>query len=383
MMIEVKRKTVFVTGCFDLLHSGHIAFLEEAAAYGELFVGIGSDETVKKLKGRFPVYTELERKYMLEALRCVGRCSINSGDGVLDFADDLKVLRPDILFVNEDGNMPEKQELCRKLGIEYIVSRRTPHASLPSRSTTALRTECHIPYRIDLAGGWLDQPSVSKFAPGSVLTISIEPTTEFNDRSGMASSTRRKAIELWKTDIPGGDREQLARMLFSYENPPGTEVISGSQDALGIVLPGLNRLDYAGAYWPERIESCLHEDVLSWLEAHISLVTLGPREDGFSVLSDTNINRVTAGRLAIAAERCWTAILHKDIADFGACFTESFEAQVAMFPHMADGALRTVISSYQPRARGWKLSGAGGGGYLILVSDDQEHGTIRIKIRRR
>lgn len=381
-MMDAKRKTVFVTGCFDLLHSGHIAFLEEAAGYGELVVGIGSDETVRKLKGRFPVYTEQERQYMLEALRCVGRCTINRGDGLLDFVDDLKVIRPDILFVNEDGNTPEKEELCRDRGIEYIVSRRIPHASLPSRSTTALRTECKIPYRIDLAGGWLDQPYVSKFAPGSVLTISIEPTIEFNDRSGMATSTRRKAIELWKTDLPGGDREQLARMLFSYENPPGTEVISGSQDALGIVLPGLNRLDYAGGYWPEKIKSCLQEDVLAWLERHLSLVTLGPRNDGFSVLSDTDINHASAGRLAVAAERCWKAILQKDIAEFGACFTESFDAQVAMFPHMVNGQLRAVISSYQSRARGWKLSGAGGGGYLILVSDNQENGTISIKIRR-
>ena len=83
------------------------------------------------------------------------------------------------------------------------------------RSTTALRTECRIPFRIDLAGGWLDQPFVSKHFPGPVLTISIEPTLEFNDRSGMASSTRRKAIELWKTDIPPGDPEMLAKMLFS------------------------------------------------------------------------------------------------------------------------------------------------------------------------
>jgi cytidyltransferase-like protein len=381
-MMDAKRKTVFVTGCFDLLHSGHIAFLEEAAGYGELVVGIGSDDTVRKLKGRFPVYTEQERQYMLEALRCVRRCTINSGDGVLDFADDLKVIRPDILFVNEDGNTPEKEELCRERGIEYIVSRRIPHASLPSRSTTALRTECNIPYRIDLAGGWLDQPYVSKFAPGSVLTISIEPTIELNDRSGMATSTRRKAIELWKTDLPGGDREKLARMLFSYENPPGTEVISGSQDALGIVLPGLNRLDYKGGYWPEKIEPCLEEDVLAWLEDRISLVMLGPREDGFSVLSDTNITAATAGRLAVAADRCWKAILQKDIAAFGVAFTESFEAQVAMFPHMADGPLRLVISSYESRARGWKLSGAGGGGYLILVSDHPVSGTMKIKIRR-
>ena len=276
-------RKVFVTGCFDLLHSGHVAFLAEAARHGDLIVGIGSDENVKHLKGRYPVYTQQERQYLLESLSCVRKCVVNSGWGILDFLEELEAERPDILFVNEDGNSPEKEELCRRLHIEYIVSRRIPHGTLPVRSTTALRTECNIPYRIDIAGGWLDQPFVSKCSPGPVLTISLEPTVEFNERSGMASSTRRKAVELWKTDVPGGDREQLARVLFTYDNPPGTEVISGSQDSIGIVFPGLNRLNYDGSYWPESIESCLREDVLRFIETHLWLVTLGPREGSFVV----------------------------------------------------------------------------------------------------
>ena len=380
--MENKKKRVLVTGCFDLLHSGHIAFLEEASRHGELIVGIGSDETVKNLKGRYPVFTEQERKYMLEALRCVEQCRINSGQGILDFVGDLDTIGPDIIFVNEDGNSPEKQKLCERRGIEYIVSQRIPHATLPVRSTTSLRTECTIPYRIDLAGGWLDQPFVSKYCPGPVLTVSIEPTIEFHERSGMATSTRRKAIELWKTDLPGGDREQLAKVLFSYDNPPGTEVVSGSQDSLGIVLPGLNRLNYAGGYWPETIESCLQEDILAWLESRLFLVTLGPRADTFSVLADTNINLETARNLAAAANKCWDATLQKDTVEFGRSFRSSFEAQAAMFPHMVDGSVHTVIDAYRSKALGWKLSGAGGGGYLILISDTPISGTIRVKIRR-
>jgi cytidyltransferase-like protein len=381
--VSTRPTKVFVTGCFDLLHSGHVAFLEEASRHGELTVGIGSDETVKNLKGRYPVYSEKERKYLLEALHCVKQCTINSGSGILDFVDDLDSIRPDILFVNEDGNSPEKEELCRKRGIEYIVSRRIPHGSLPARSTTALRSECNIPFRIDLAGGWLDQPYVSQHHPGAVVTISIEPTIEFNDRSGMASSTRQKAIELWKTEIPGGDREQLAKVLFSFENPPGKAIISGSQDALGIVLPGLNRLYYgSGQYWPEKISSCRQEDVLEWLEERLSLVTLGPRDGGYSVLSETHIDREAAARLAKAADDCWDAILQKDAVAFGRSFREAFEAQVAMFPHMLDGSVLEAIEAYRSRALGWKLAGAGGGGYLVLVSEEEISGTIKVKIRR-
>ena len=78
----------------------------------------------------------------------------------------------------------------------------------------------------------------------------------------MSTSSRKKAIELWQADIPEGDKEKLARTLFCFENPPGTKYVSGSQDSLGIVLPGLNRLYYNGDYWPESIESITDRDLL-------------------------------------------------------------------------------------------------------------------------
>ena len=302
------RKKVFVTGCFDLLHSGHVAFLEEAAQLGDVYMGIGSDETIYGLKGRYPIYTQYERRYMLEALKSVKRCTINDGCGIMDFAENADALSADILFVNEDGSSPEKEEYCRRHGLEYIRSRRVPHEALPVRSTTVLREECSIPFRIDLAGGWLDQPYVSKHFPGPVLTISIEPTIEFNDRSGMASSTRRKAIELWHTRIPTGDREKLAKVLFGYENPPGTDIISGSQDALGIVLPGLNRLEYDNDYWPRAIESVYDETTLRFIENSLSLVMLNPRERSYSVLENTIITMENAERLSFAAARCRRAL---------------------------------------------------------------------------
>jgi len=118
------------------------------------------------------------------------------------------------------------------------------------------------------------------------------------------------------------------------------------------------------------------------LESRLFLVTLGPREMGFSVLSDTRIDRSGAVRLAAAADSCWDAIIRKDSAAFGKGFTESFEAQAAMFPHMLDGSVRDVIETYRSRALGWKLSGAGGGGYLILVSEKPVANTIGVKIRR-
>jgi hypothetical protein len=334
------------------------------------------------LKGRAPVTTEQERKYMLEAVRHVKQCTISRGTGILDFMDELKRLKPDIFIVNEDGNTPAKTELCRRMGIRYVVLQRDPHEDLPARSTTSLRQECQIPYRLDLAGGWLDQPFVSKHGAGPVLTICLEPTLEFNERSGMASSTRRRAIELWQTALPTDDPHKLARMLFSFENPPGTVQFSGSQDSIGIVFPGLNRLDYRGAFWPVKITSVDNEDVFAWLEQHLRLVPLLPRKSGFDVFKG---KRITPGRvraLADAANACWRAILKRDLEVFGRHFRASFEAQVSLFPAMSDSKVRATIRQYAGSALGWKLSGAGGGGYLVLVTKNELPGAIRLKIRR-
>ena len=187
----MNKKKVFVSGCFDLLHSGHVAFLNEAADYGDLYVCIGSDKTVNNLKGRQPVNNENERKYMIESLKCVYQCRVNTGSGIIDFENELNDIQPDFFIVNEDGHTSTKKDLCEQKKIEYKVLKRIPFSNLPPRSTTALRTNSIIPFRIDLAGGWLDQPYVSKYHPGAVLTISIEPTIEFNNRSGMDGSQGR------------------------------------------------------------------------------------------------------------------------------------------------------------------------------------------------
>ena len=260
--------------------------------------------------------------------------------------------------------------------------RREPQNGLTARSTTALRSINRIPFRIDLAGGWLDQPFVSKHYPGAVLTISIEPTIEFNERSGMASSTRNAAIELWGTRLPVGDLEKTAKILFCFDNPPGTTEISGSQDAIGLVYSGIARANYEGGYWPVSIERLCDEESLHFVENALYLITLGPRHDDYDVLSNTLIDREHAKALADAADDCWQAIQRRDLPAFGGAFRRSFEAQIAMFPDMVNRQVFDLIDQYRDQALGWKLSGAGGGGYLILAADHPIPNAIRITARR-
>ena len=376
-------KKVFVSGCYDMLHSGHVAFFKEAASYGDLYVGIGSDATIRELKDRKTINTERERLYMVKAIRYVKDAFVNSGSGMLDFAEDVIRLKPDIFFVNSDGYTPGKKRFCEEHGIELVVSKRVPEEGLPTRSTTALRKECKIPYRIDLAGGWLDQPYVSKHYPGPVLTISIEPDYDFNSRGGMSTSSRKAAIEMWQVDIPEGDKETLAKMVFRYENPPGSPYVSGSQDAIGIVMPGLNRLNYDGGYWPENIESVKDAEVLDFIEKNLWLIPMAPRSGSFDVLENTNIDTAGAERLSRAAIECWNAINAKDVDAWGKATTESFNAQIAMFPNMMAEHVVKAINEYKDNVKGYKITGAGGGGYLVIINDEPVKNALQIRIRRK
>lgn len=383
------KKKVFVSGCYDMLHSGHVAFFKEASQYGDLYVGIGSDKTILELKNRKTVYSEKERLYMVKAIRYVTDAYINPGSGMLDFLDTLDLVKPDIFVVNSDGGSDIKRNLCKERGIEYVELERVPDAGLDARSTTSLRSnvKSHLPYRIDIAGTWIDQPYVSQYGAGWALTVSIEPTVEFMERGGMSTSTRNAAKKIWPYELPNYNEEMLARLLFCFENDPETKGhVSGAQDAIGICMSGLTRHYYDGRYWPERIESCHDEKVLSWLESHIVLVPMFPRRPGCSVVEGKEITPEKVKDLTDAASRCWDALMSMNLDTFAAAFRDSFNAQVAMFPAMMQPRVAEWIDKFRDKALAWKMLGAGGGGHLALVLPDNATLTeemIPIKIRRR
>ena len=381
------KKKVFVSGCYDMLHSGHVAFFKQASAYGDLYVGIGSDATIEQLKHRKTVYSERERLYMVKAIRYVTDAFINPGSGMMDFIDTVDKVKPDIFVVNSDGGSDVKREFCRKRGIEYVVLEREPDAGLQARSTTSLRqgVASHLPYRIDIAGTWIDQPYVSQYGNGWAITASIEPTVEFMERSGMSTSTRNAAKKIWPYELPNYNEEMLAKLLFCFENDPENEGhISGAQDAIGICMSGVTRHYYDGHYWPSRIESCHDEAVLSWLESHVCIVPMFPRRPGCSVIEGKDVTPEKVNALTSAADRCWEAMLARDLNDFAAAFADSFDAQVAMFPAMMQPGVQEHIDRWRDKALAWKMLGAGGGGHLALVMEHiPEEGVIPIKIRRK
>src|ERR1044071_4580117 len=118
-----------------------------------------------------------------------------------------------------------------------------------------------IPNRLQLAGGWIDQPFVSRHnpkPPGSMVVVQIEPDFRPMDRSGIASGTRAIAMKLWKGKLPKRPLDELVRELYDAENKGKSEP-SGSQDMIGLIHPAISRLDYdfkvKGGVFPSKIET--------------------------------------------------------------------------------------------------------------------------------
>jgi cytidyltransferase-like protein len=377
----MKSKKVLVSGCFDLLHGGHIAFLKTAASYGKVFVSIGTDDNLFMLKGKRPFFSQEERLFIIKSIRFVEDAFLSSGSGMLDFEPDMIRLKPDIFIVNSDGHTEEKEHLCKKQGVEYIVLERIPETGLPARASSGIKKELRFPYRLCLAGGWVDQPWVSKICPGSVVVAQIWPTLDFNDRSGLATSSRSVAIKLWGDRYPEGDHELNAKLLFGAENPPGKAYISGSQDHIGLLFPGINRLYYNGDYWPESIDSTEDPEICDWLSNVLHLVPLEPRPRGYDPLKIMHLEKPFIKELGESGRRCWESVLKKDINGLGKSMTDTILSWKKILPlTVPDYVMDELETKYFPNYPGAITSGSGGG-YVIVVSDAPVEGAVRIRVR--
>lgn len=242
-----------------------------------------------------------------------------------------------------------------------------------------------------LAGGWIDQPFVSRLnpsPPGSMVVVSLEPRQWFMDRCGMASGTRRVAVELWGGELPRREPGELARELYQAENEGKAEP-SGSQDMIGLIYPGVSRLDYdfehECGYFPVHIESNCDAGVARWVEDVFHLIPVNQRPEGYNPLGVKNLDREWIRQLGQTGKDCFDAIVAKDVSGLGASMNHCMLCWEAILPHTVRHPLLTVdirvlLHSYQSLYPGAMYSGCGGG-YLMVVSNEPVPGSLKVKVR--
>ena len=248
-----------------------------------------------------------------------------------------------------------------------------------------------IPNRLQLAGGWIDQPFVSQLnpkPPGSMVVVQIEPNFRPMNRSGIASGTRAIAMRIWNGKLPGRPPEELARELYEVENKGKAEP-SGSQDMIGLVYPGVNRLDYDfkihGGVFPSHIESCNSAKVARWLSGILHVIPVEPRPEGYNPLGIKNLTSKWVSKLGQSGQDCYNAILKMDAKALGASFNLNMKCWETLLPHVVRHPLlrldlMPLLAAYQRQYFGAMYSGCGGG-YLFVVSERPVPGAIRVNVR--
>lgn len=248
-----------------------------------------------------------------------------------------------------------------------------------------------IPYRMALAGGWIDQPLLSKHnptPPGSMVVVAIEPTCRFMDRCGMGTSTRKVASKLWNGELPDGDPELLVQELYRAENE-GQPEPSGSQDMAGLLYPGVNRLDYdfdyQGGYFPVHVETNIDPEVAAWVDSVFYMVPIAQRPPGYNPLGEQNLDPEWIGRLGQTGKDCFNAIVAKDIVALGQSMNACMTCWETILPHTVRHEtltidLMAILGYYQATYPGAMYSGCGGG-YIYVVSEQPVPGGFQVKVR--
>ena len=248
-----------------------------------------------------------------------------------------------------------------------------------------------IPNRLQLAGGWIDQPFVNQHNPkpfGSMVVVQIEPNFRPMDRSGIASGTRAIAMKIWNGKLPNRSPEALARELYEVENKGNAEP-SGSQDMIGLVYPGVNRLDYDfkihGGVFPSHIESCNRAKVVRWLDKVLHLVPVESRPDGYNPLGVKNLTPQWVAKLGQSGQDCYNAIEKMDAKALGASLNLNMKCWEKLLPNVVRHPLLRVdlmplLKAYQQQYLGAMFSGCGGG-YLIVVSNEPVPGAFNVNVR--
>lgn len=377
------KKKVLVVGFFDMFHSGHVEFLKIANQYGDLYVSIATDENCIINKNKKPIYTQEERKYMVESCKYVKEAHISYDRvDIFSFEPHLDLIKPDIFIINEDGHDIRKQKICEDRGIKYIILQRNPHKELPKRSSTDLRKNDEIPLRLDFVS-FFDQKILNSKIPGKVIVANIE-NLEVEDRSGMSTSTRKTIKKIFGNKLPDHiEKHELAKIIFLLENMNNTKYISGAVDQIGICYKGITQMEFDNDFWPHTIVSFDDTGCIDWLNNYLYIVYTKKRAEDFVLYDEQELISVDIlKKQNLLADECLKTIKNKDIVKFGKVINDVHFNQKRIWPNYESLYCKSIIENYQKNHYGCKLMGAGGSGYIMVVTDKPEKNFIKVKITK-
>jgi hypothetical protein len=196
------------------------------------------------------------------------------------------------------------------------------------------------------------------------------------------------AIREWNGVLPDRDPAQLARELYEAENR-GKDEPSGSQDMIGIIYPGVSRLDYDAGYeggvFPVHIESNCDPRVAGWIEEVLHVIPVGQRPEGYNPLGIKNLDPHWIRRLGQSGKDCYEALAAMDLDGLAASMNECMRCWEAVLPHTICHPsitvdLKGILGWYQSRYAGAMYSGCGGG-YLLVASREPVPGSFHLQVR--
>lgn len=343
---------VFVSGCYDILHAGHLQFFREARALGDhLTVSFASADVLWLHKHRRSSLPDDHKRALLEALTMVDEVVV--GEGVeegLDFKDDFLRLRPHVLAVTEDDKYSElKRALCAEVGARYVVLPKTPPQFSPVSTTQIvrfIRAPEEAPLRVDFAGGWLDVPRFSR-AGAYVVNCAISPLV---------------SLRHWPYERNAGLGGSGAWAMLNGRDGVASELGLGVgwQDPAVVFETGL-------CVWRSGVKPSLeikHDG--GFLRGRMALYWTGKPHATPELAKNARDYDAIARASVMARDAVWRGDLHL----LAHAVRQSYAVQRAEGMHELAGAAE-LAESMKPLAA--KYCGGGFGGYAVYLFSEDAH----------
>ena len=335
---------VFVSGCYDIIHGGHIEFFTQAKNLGDyLVVSFANDEALLKFKGRKTSLPLNHKKRLLESISVIDKVVVGEDieSGGLDFTKSFLEEKPDILAVTDDDKYgDEKRKLCERTNTKYIVLPKT--LNFEKVSTTDIinwiKSPKEISLRVDFGGSWLDVPRFSREG-AYVVNCAISPFVSINK---------------WEYEIGSGLGGSAAYAVLAGKDAIESELGAGVgwQDPAIISESGL-------CVWRSGIRPVLDIKVNpDWLNGKMAILWTGKSHETFK-LTD---NKRDYDLIAKSGAEARDAVIQRDIKLLANAINTYYQAQ------LQEGMEQ--LPNYNEISR--RYCGSGFGGYAVYLFSSTE-----------